>query len=205
MTPTPPPRRRAPTPQRRPARTRRRGIPREVWIGLAVGLLVVAAGALVLTLGGDDDPSEGSATSPDTWRLGYAGFGPIALGMTLDEASKAAGLAVTEPSQCPGSAHGEGLPGLSITHDGDRIVSIGTNQPGIRTVSGAEVGTTEADLLAIYPHARAASGQHSAPILRITNPSGRLVDFYMQGENGTVSAMLVAGSETDARAVPSCD
>jgi hypothetical protein len=42
-------------------------------------------------------------------------------------------------------------------------------------------------------------------ILRITNPSGRLVDFSMQGDNGPVSAMLVAGTETDARAVPSCD
>src|SRR5262245_18922071 len=114
MTLTPPPRRSVPPPPR-PAAPRRRGNARAVLIGLAVGVVALALGGLVFTLTDDDEPAGSEAappeetSSPETWRLGYEGFGPIKLGMTLDEASLATGRAVTEYETCPGAANVDGL------------------------------------------------------------------------------------------------
>ena len=215
MTLTPPPRRSAAPPSRRAVK-RPGSAARAVLIGLAVGLAVLVAGGLVFTLVDGDEPAETEtaaaetadpveSSSPDTWRLGYEGFGPIKLGMTLDEAAQAAGRGVTEYPDCGGGAGLEGFDELGLTHNEGRIVNIFTWGPSIRTISGAYVGTTRPELLSIYPGARAVTGQHSAPVLRITNPSGAQVDFYMQGENDSVSAIQVAGNADDARTTSACD
>jgi hypothetical protein len=42
-------------------------------------------------------------------------------------------------------------------------------------------------------------------VLRIMNPAGARVDFYLQGEHDTVSGIVAAANEADGRALPSCD
>jgi hypothetical protein len=211
MTFPPPPRRVAPSPDTG-TRARRGGAGRAVVIGVVAGLVVLAGGAVVLALLDDDDsPARDAAqateaSAPETWRLGFEGFGPIELGMTLDEASRAAGFTITESTDCPGAAHAPQVGDLLVTvTSGGRIAHLSTNAPSLSTISGAHVGTTEDELLAIYPAARTETGHHSAPVYRITNASGARVDFYMQGANDTVSAIVVAANEDDYRVLNACD
>ena len=184
--------------------------------GVVIGLVVLAVGALALTLADGDDPvageaapvaSEGESSSPDTWRLGYGGFGPIKLGMTVAEASRAAGRLLSVNDNC-GSAYFDDLDGIGILLGTEnRILSISASAPEIHTISGAHVGMTETELRSIYPGVREATGMYSSPILRITSADGAVVDFYLQvhGEDPTVGAILIGASEQDAEALSPCD
>jgi hypothetical protein len=75
------------------------------------------------------------------------------------------------------------------------VISVG--HPDIFTISGIHVGSTADDVLRTYanvdapPPAQVAPGQ-IVQILTITNPEGRVVQFFV--ENGLVSTMEVAMS-----------
>jgi hypothetical protein len=141
--------------------------------------------------------------APTEWRLGYAGLGPVGLGMTFDEASRAAGVAVTPNATCGGAGHVAGLPDVYVLHRENRIIKIGVKDPTVLTISGAHIGTSEAELLAIYPHAVPALGDHGVPVLRITGPTGALINFYISANS--VSGMALAGNDKDARELADCD
>ena len=196
MTVTPPPRRSTPS-RRAPARARRGGAARAVLIGLGVGVAVLVAGGLVFTLVEDDssEPDASAATessSPETWRLGYEGFGPIKLGMTLGEASRASGQLVTENRGCETALIDGYADAFGFTLADGRIETVSAWGTGLQTISGARPGMTEAEVLRIYPGARPVTGDDTVRALRITGSGGRVVDFHLPPEGGTIGSIVVA-------------
>lgn len=91
-------------------------------------------------------------------RLRLDGLGPVRVGMTLDEASKAAGVAITlRPGESGGTdctyAYAAGLEDAGFMVVGGRIVRIdaGFRPPArIKTLSGIGKGSTEADVMKAY-------------------------------------------------------
>lgn len=139
-------------------------------------------------------------------RLSLQGIGPVAVGMTLPEASKAAGTPI---HASPGSAVNddcsyaradEGPSGVAFMVTAGRIVRIDvlpsppeTTRPAVATVSGIRVGSTEQEVKDAYP------GQISVqahPYL----PSGHYL-VYTPTDPGLKGLGLVF--ETDGRNVTS--
>ena len=159
----------------RASRRRRR------WVAATAGAATVLAATLVATTAPLRDgtptsppPSTPPSTVPavavttppaapdrlsESSRLRLDGIGPVAVGMTLDEASAAAGMPVRmiPDSNVAGSgrcayARPEGGPeGLSFMVLDGRIARVDVVNSRIRTVSGVGTGSTEADVQATYP------------------------------------------------------
>jgi hypothetical protein len=122
-------------------------------------------------------------------RLGFAGLGPVQLGMTLAEASDAAGTPIAHhpPGSCnvEGTAYADAIwpptPGGPFVvfglQDG-RIMTVGVFDPSIYTLSGVHIGSTEADVLGLYPNAQIGLGLQGNRAVRITDTQGREVVFY---------------------------
>lgn len=90
------------------------------------------------------------------WRVGLRTFGPIAYGMTLEQASKAVGQKIEKGEELldPGCsfAVSNALPaGASLMVLNGRIARVDVDSAGIPTLSGAEVGWTEDQIRRLYP------------------------------------------------------
>jgi hypothetical protein len=108
-------------------------------------------------------PSPKSSPTPSTPKLTERsklvinGIQPLRIGMTVIEATKAVGL----PARTDGDVASRGcfyykfqggVPGLSMMVVGDRIVRVDIEQGSkITTRSGAGIGSTEAQIKALYP------------------------------------------------------
>jgi len=91
-----------------------------------------------------------SASSTLTLR----GLGPVRIGMTMAEASDAAGTPLVQKG-VPGESCAYGIPeggpeGVSFMFLSGRLARVDVNGGGIKTLSGAEVGDSEADVQALY-------------------------------------------------------
>ena len=90
-------------------------------------------------------------------QLALNGIGKIRLGMTVAEASLAAGVPlIARGEAAPGSSCRYVAPsepeGLSFMLDGDRIVRIDvTSKSRVTSLSGAKIGDTEAQIKSLYP------------------------------------------------------
>jgi hypothetical protein len=143
-----------------------------------------------------------SIVAPHAWRLGYAGLGPIQLGMTFPVAQLAGGLGIrvadggcsflvdldaslgVEPVRSPGGQLNSGLsiwPTFPFS-DPRIIAEIGVANPAFYTISGVHVGSTYDEVLRTYPNAeetilgREPDGRaHVA--LTIRNAEGRIIEF----------------------------
>ena len=102
------------------------------------------------------------------WQVGLHSFGPVAYGMTLAELSAALGGPVTFDSRdawvrggnCGFIAPG-GLPrGAALMVRNGRIERVDVDTASIATESGARVGSTDADILRLYP-GRIRAERHS--------------------------------------------
>jgi hypothetical protein len=142
-----------------------------------------------------------------TSRLGYAGLGPITLGMTLAEASQAAGTPIAHhpPGSCnaEGTAYADavwppaaGAPFVVFGVSDDRIVTVRVFDPSVYTLSGIRIGSTEADVLSTYPNAQIGRGIYQNRAVRITDAQGREIVFYEDTYDtpGTVGAIVLATS-----------
>jgi predicted Ser/Thr protein kinase len=87
-------------------------------------------------------------------RLTTSSLGPIEMGMTLPEAERVAGTSFTILGN-----DGEGcyyleplvnVPGVSFMVNGEQIVRSDVSKPGVKTLSGLQVGDSERDVLATY-------------------------------------------------------
>ncbi len=141
-------------------------------------------------------------------RLGYAGLGPVTLGMTLTEASRAAGTPIAHhgPQQCnsQGSAYADeiwpsmvgGAPFVFFGVRDDRIVTIAIYDSAIFTISGVHVGSTEAEVLSTYPNAQVVRGMYGTRVVRITNAEGRDISFIegvqIEEPPGTVGLIVLS-------------
>ena len=141
-------------------------------------------------------------------RLGFAGLGPIKLGMTLADAERAGDVTIV-PGDCPWVLHpgsGSGLApvvrsygtitGYTVWAFGGSIDEIDVSNPASFTISGVHVGSTADDVMRTYPGAvEKVIGQDpdgTAHLsLTITNPEGRVVVFFTETDR-VVHAMTVA-------------
>jgi hypothetical protein len=140
----------------------------------------------------------------DTFQLGYDGLGLIKLGMTLAEASTAAGAPIAlVQSNC-------GLPDATAmvtdyyraegeqlwfgVQDG-RIVNVSTKNPVFSTISGVHVGDPRDDVFRKYPTAVGSADSPTGEI-RVTNSEGRVVAFYAPTESGRVGYIRVARDQS---------
>jgi len=88
-------------------------------------------------------------------RLRLDGIARITVGMTLEEASEAAGMAISLPA---GTVRGCGYAqpeswaeGLSFMVNGKRIVRVDVSEGSISTLSGVGIGTSEDIVMKTYP------------------------------------------------------
>jgi hypothetical protein len=123
-------------------------------------------------------------------KLGYAGLGPILLGMDLDAAIAAAQIPLAEPTGCAQGLGGPPLVGsdsIGLWATGHTIDTIEVYDPSISTISGIHVGSTRDEVLAAYPTADATGLPDS---IWITNPEQRTIQFSLSDD--TVVAMILS-------------
>jgi hypothetical protein len=148
-------------------------------------------------------PVEGVDTLTTASRLGFAGLGPLQLGMTYDQIEAATGGRLVNrtcstdlvalPSQS-GIADGT----LSIFGGGASGVGfIIVSAPGIETISGIQVGSTADQVRATYPSVQGDPSPGSRTYaMAIRNPEGRSVTFEIT--DGLVTSMTVGISDEAA-------
>jgi len=124
----------------------------------------------------------------DAFRLGFEGLGPIKLGMTLEEASRAGGaqLVLVNDANCDpvrndsamvtGYYRDEGAQLWFGISDGE-IVSIFTKNPVFLTIAGIHVGDTRSDVLRAYPKAEDLP-ELSGGEIHVADAQGRTIIFY---------------------------
>ncbi|MEO6627397.1 MAG: hypothetical protein ABIP03_02375 [Aquihabitans sp.] len=116
-------------------------------------------------IGGTPDstipPAAPVATTPTTppvlsasSTLTLRGLGPVRIGMTVAEASAAAGTTLVQKG-VPGESCAYGIPeggpeGVAFMFLSGRLARVDVNSPGIKTLSGAAVGDSEAAVQALY-------------------------------------------------------
>jgi len=122
-------------------------------------------------------------------RLGFAGLGPIKLGMTFADA-ELAGQVVFRNDGCgysmaPAPGRPEAEFSVSVNYSGSpNVQQIQVNAPEISTISGIHVGSTRDDVLQTYPSASGVAG-----VITIMNAEGRVIDFFM-AQDKVVSMFL---------------
>ncbi len=184
-----------------------------VVIGCAlVAALLVGIGLVAFDVGANDD---GEATSSDLAaseetaststearltaesRLGYAGLGPLQLGMSEAEAARAAGATfVPTDGGCswrvdPEGDFGGGLSAYFV----DGLAQISVTNPAIRTISGIRVGSSADDIRRTSSNAVPGAGAADYSELAITNPEGRHIRFFMDSAGVVVIMELTLSSE----------
>ncbi len=139
---------------------------------------------------------------PDS-KLRVDGVGPVRVGMTLDEARRAAGIPLEQADGpfCKSlSPEGAGFSVALIAEDSDRINLVNVFEGPIKTVSGIGVGDTEAQVLATYPgqlEVRAgAPGPHWV-IYRPNDSSLASFSLNFQIDDGGRVSQMRAGLNTE--------
>lgn len=150
-------------------------------------------------------PAQPSTTAPpaperltSASRLSLDGIGPVDIGMTLEEASAAAGTPIrTRPSDPFGPecqyAYAAAVPGVAFMVINGRIARVDAGDPGgdLRTVSGIGRGSTEDEVKRTYPGRIRVEGH---PYL----PTGRYL-VYVPADAGLSHLSMIF--ETDGRVV----
>lgn len=89
-------------------------------------------------------------------KLDLTGLGPIRIGMTVAEAEEVSGVTLVSSTRqdksCRYYEPEDGPGGISFMAVDDRIIRIDVwSESDVNTLSGARIGSTEADLNALYP------------------------------------------------------
>lgn len=114
------------------------------------GLIFVIAALLAV-------PSEASPQGERARRfvVSYDGFGPVKIGMTLSEASRALGVRVTRDAgydgdDCYYATPKGGFKGVAFMMAGTRIVRVDVESGNYTTDRGAKIGDSEARIRRLY-------------------------------------------------------
>lgn len=131
-------------------------------------------------------------------RLSLDGVGPVDIGMTLEEASAAAGTPIrTRPSDPFGPecqyAYAAAVPGVAFMVINGRIARVDAGEPqgNLRTVSGIGRGSTEDEVKRTYPGRIRVEGHPYVP-------TGRYL-VYVPADAGLSHLSMIF--ETDGRVV----
>lgn len=100
-------------------------------------------------------PSSGAQNKrASRYVVSYQGFGPVKIGMTVAEASKALGIPLVREAQMEGDCYyvspKQGFKDVSFMVTGKHISRVDIGGKGYATVSGARVGDTEARIMSLY-------------------------------------------------------
>src|SRR6266480_5581023 len=93
---------------------------------------------------------------PVPWKVGLRSIGPVRYGMSLSEASRALGETLkvdfTEPGESCTYVRPSAAPwGVSFMVIDTAVERVDVSEGGVTTVSGAHIGSTEAEIKALYP------------------------------------------------------
>lgn len=158
------------------------------------------------------------ATNPELTEastITTGGLGPVRIGMTVDEATKAAGRIVVAPTAAamtasPGCAFArvEGLPGVGLMLNDGVIGRVDISSGPISTSSGAHIGSTEQEIKTLFPgiitvtdHAYVDGGHY----LTLTPTADTLKDFRVVFEtDGQVVTSYRAGKAPQVEWIEGC-
>lgn len=119
------------------------------FLALLIGTIVILA-TWVISVNAQTRLTEQS-------KLFLKGFGPIRIGMTLEQASQIARIKLITRSasinsyQCSYFIPEEQPKGVSFMVSEGRIVRVDINNKNITTVKGAKIGDTEESIFSLYP------------------------------------------------------
>lgn len=108
------------------------------------------------------------AMAAEDWRITTAGYGPVKIGMSVEQAAEALGAKlvaegpVDEP-ECHYLRPEPAVDGLWFMISNDRVVRIEINAPGITTRSGVGVGDSEQRVKEVLPSAEVTPHKYVAP------------------------------------------
>ena len=118
--------------------------------------------------------------SPEVWTIGQRGIGPVAIGMTLDEAARASGLRVVRSAPpCDDTASIDGGP--SGTYFGildGRIAWFRSDDTAVTTDRGVRTGSTTEAVLGAYPGGTRRTHELLGSAYEVALPHGLFLDFY---------------------------
>jgi hypothetical protein len=149
--------------------------------------------------------------STPVWQLEMDGIGPGRVGMTVAAAEQVLGTAKIErleDGDVCGYANFAGLPeGVSFMVAGDTLVRANVDAEGVRTVEGLGVGSTEAEVKAVF------GSRVTVELHPYTGPEGhylvvvdpRRPNFRMIFEtDGKLVTSFRAGREPEVRLIEGC-
>ncbi|RMF65767.1 MAG: hypothetical protein D6742_11685 [Cyanobacteria bacterium J069] len=104
-------------------------------------------------------PAHAQTTLSSDSRVQLKGIGPVRVGMTVNEAKQAAGVPLVRVENAYGeegdacySLSAQGVPGLGFMVTDGRIARVEVGrESSIKTLSGAGIGSTEAQIQQLYP------------------------------------------------------
>ena len=152
---------------------------------LGVVFIIAASGA------GCDRPTSSPVEGggPGAWRVSERGAGPVAAGMPLADAEKAAGLTLTTPgaTECGYATAPEAPDGLMFMVVDGRVARVDVTAPGVPTDSGIAVGDTEERVREVYGE-RVTSSPHKytdGRYLTVAPDAGHRLVFETDGQHVT--------------------
>ena len=161
---------------------------------LEMRLPSLAATALTVTVALALSAQE--AQSPQ-WRVSIRSFGPVRIGMTLARAARALGERLHYVDVEEGCGHVRprtAPPGTSFMVVNGRIARVDVDSGDVATLSGAHIGSTEAEVQHLYP------GQIRVEPHPYTGPEGHYLVFLPRDTVDSTFGMIF---ETDGRRVTS--
>lgn len=104
--------------------------------------------------GGSAELGEDAVVIDPDWRVEVTGYGPVRIGMSVDEVVEALGGAVAVPEELGGCDYlfPRGWPeGISVMVVEGRVARIDVSRGQVKTAEGVGIGTTEQEILELYP------------------------------------------------------
>lgn len=104
----------------------------------------------------------------ESWRITTAGYGPVKIGMSVEEAQEALGAKLVaegplDNAECHYLRPEPAVEGLWLMISKDRVVRIEVNAPGITTRSGLGVGDSETRVKELFPSVEVTPHKYVAP------------------------------------------
>ncbi len=173
--------------------------------------LLGAALALAACTEAQPEPAGSPGAGAGAWTVSEQGYGPVRVGMTPAEASRAFGKQLLPLNQ------GEDEACSYLFPDGDedaevafmvtdgRIARVDIDQPGIATDAGAEIGDSEDSVMGLHPDAVVQPHKYGGPqdhYLVISAPAGDAALVY-ETSDGIVD-YIRAGKLPEAEYVEGC-